>query len=292
MPRLPRTRSGRRDARAVLAGSASAAVAEVAAPRAAPADPTAAAFFDVDNTIMVGASIYHFARGLAARKLFTWRDLTSFAWHQVKFRIRGRESAGDISTARDTALAFVAGRRVQDIIDYGEQIYDDVMAERIWPGTHALAQRHLDAGQRVWLVTATPVELAALIARRLGLTGALGTVAEARDGTYTGRLVGEILHGSAKAEAVRALAEREGLDLARCTAYSDSLNDLPMLNLVGHAVAVNPDPGLRAEARRRGWEIRDFRTGRKAVRIGAPTALVLGALAGAAASVTLRRRRR
>ena len=244
----------------------------MAAPRAAPVDPTAAAFFDVDNTIMVGASIYHFARGLAARKLFTWRDLSAFAWHQLKFRVRGRESVGDISTARDTALAFVAGMRVEDIVEYGEQIYDEVMAERIWPGTHALAQRHLDAGQRVWLVTATPVELATLIARRLGLTGALGTVAEARDGTYTGRLVGEILHGPAKAEAVRALAEREGLDLSRCTAYSDSLNDLPMLSLVGRAVAVNPDPGLRAEARRRGWEIRDFRTARKAARIGVPSA--------------------
>ncbi|HEX5496755.1 MAG TPA: HAD-IB family hydrolase [Mycobacteriales bacterium] len=262
-------------------------------PRAAPDDPTGAAFFDVDNTVMVGSSIYHFARGLAARKLFTWRDLTAFAWHEVKFRIRGRESVGDMSTVRDTALAFVAGRKVEDIVSHGEQIYDDVLAERIWPGTHALAQHHLDAGQRVWLVTATPVELATLIARRLGLTGALGTVAEVDAGMYTGRLVGEILHGPAKAEAVRALADREGLDLARCTAYSDSLNDLPMLGMVGRAVAVNPDPGLRAEARRRGWEIRDFRTGRRAVRIGVPTALGLGALGGAAAAgAALRRRRR
>ena len=93
---------------------------------------------------------------------------------------------------------------------------------------------HLDAGQQVWLVTATPYELAATIARRLGLTGALGTVAESVDGVFTGRLVGDILHGAGKAHAVRSLAIREGLNLRRCTAYSDSFNDVPMLSLVGH----------------------------------------------------------
>ena len=103
------------------------------------------------------------------------------------------------------------------------------MAHRIWPGTRALAQLHLDQGQRVWLVTAAPIEIAQIIARRLGLTGAMGTVAEHVDGVYTGRLVGDMLHGPAKAEAVKALAAREGLDLARCSAYSDSFNDLPML---------------------------------------------------------------
>jgi len=145
----------------------------------------------------------------------------------------------------------------------------------------------------VWLVTATPVELASIIARRLGLTGALGTVAEVKDGRYTGRLVGEMMHGEAKAEAVRALAEREGLDLSRCTAYSDSANDLPMLSLTGTAVAVNPDTELRAVARSRGWTIRDFRTGRKAAKIGLPTlgaAAVSGAAVGGA--IALRRRNR
>ena len=72
------------------------------------------------------------------------------------------------------------------------------MASRIWPGTRALAQLHLDHGQRVWLVTAAPVEIATIIANRLGLTGALGTVAEHVNGVYTGRLVGEMLHGAAE----------------------------------------------------------------------------------------------
>ena len=174
----------------------------------------------------------------------------------------------------------------------GEEIYDELMADRIWAGTRALAQMHLDAGQRVWLVTATPVELAAIIARRLGLTGALGTVAESVDGVYTGRLVGEILHGSAKAHAVRALAASEGLNLRRCTAYSDSVNDVPMLSAVGIAVAVNPDSELRDIAKARGWQIPcDFRTGRKAAKIGVPSVLGAGALAGAvAAGVAYRRR--
>jgi phosphoserine phosphatase len=145
----------------------------------------------------------------------------------------------------------------------------------------------------VWLVTATPVELAQIIAHRLGLTGALGTVAEVVDGCYTGRLVGEMMHGEAKAEAVRALADREGLDLERCTAYSDSSNDLPMLTLVGTAVAVNPDTELRAVARSRDWQVHDFRTGRKAAKIGVPTvaaAALSGGLVGGA--VALRRRER
>jgi HAD superfamily hydrolase (TIGR01490 family) len=301
VPRLPfRGRSARisrhvpdDETRAHLAGAASAAAAEVEVPAAVQPDRAGAAFFDVDNTMMMGASLFWFARGLAARKYFTTRDLARFVWQQAKFRIAGNESADDMHTIRENALAFVAGREVAEIVQAGEEIYDELMADRIWSGTRVLAQRHLDAGQRVWLVTATPVELARIIARRLGLTGALGTVAEVVDGRYTGRLVGELMHGEAKAEAVRALAEREGLDLTRCTAYSDSANDLPMLTLCGTAVAVNPDTELRAVARSRGWTIRDFRTGRKAAKIGVPTvaaAAVGGGLVGGA--IALRRNNR
>ena len=106
------------------------------------------------------------------------------------------------------------------------------------------------------------------------------------------RLVGEILHGPGKAHAVRSLAIREGLNLKRCTAYSDSYNDVPMLSLVGTAVAINPDARLRALARERGWEIRDFRTARKAARIGVPSALALGAAGGALAALASRRQSR
>ena len=284
------------------AAAASAAVAAVAAatlpdledsavtPVPVP-DPTAAAFFDVDNTIMVGASIFHFAKGLASRRFFTWRDLVSFGYHQVRFRVGGKETGSGMQLAQEAALAFVAGKRVDDIVALCEEIYDELMTERIWRGTLALAQAHIADGQRVWLVTATPVELAQIIARRLELTGALGTVAEVHDGVYTGRLVGEPLHGEAKAAAVLALAAAEELDLDHCAAYSDSVNDLPMLGVVGHPVAINPDSALRMVARSRGWEIRDFRTGRKAAKIGVPTALGLGAAAGGVATgLALRRR--
>ena len=274
----------------VLAGWAA---AELEAALAVTADPSAAAFFDVDNTMMQGASIYWFARGLAARKYFTTGDLARFAWSQLKFRLLATEQRGDMTQAKAAALAFVKGWQVDDLQRLSEEIFDELMAERIWSGTRALAQLHLDAGQRVWLVTAAPVELGRVIADRLGLTGALGTIAEVEGERYTGRLVGDLLHGPAKAEAITALADGEGLDLSRCTAYSDSANDLPMLSLVGHAVAVNPDAGLRREARQRNWEVRDFRTGRKAAKVAVPAtlgaSLILGGVLVAAA---IRRRSR
>ncbi|HEY3008263.1 MAG TPA: HAD-IB family hydrolase [Micromonosporaceae bacterium] len=268
------------------------AAAELEDALAVPEDPTAAAFFDVDNTLMQGSSLYWFARGMAARKYFTPADLARFAWQQLRFRIMATERAGDMSQTRELALAFVEGWRVSDMERLSREIFDELMADRIWPGTRALAHLHLAAGQRVWLVTAAPVELGQVIAERLGLTGAIGTVAEVRDGVYTGRLVGDLMHGTAKADTIRQLADVEGLELDRCTAYSDSVNDVPMLSAVGHAVAVNPDSALRREARERGWEVRDFRTGRKAAKVAVPTALAAGALVGAvSAGVALNRRR-
>ena len=193
--------------RSVLAGEAAAAAAEVEIALQTPPDATAAAFFDVDNTMMQGASIFHLARGLHRRKFFTTKDIAKAAWQQAYFRLIGVEDPGHVAEARSSALTFIAGHSVEDLERIVEEIFDEAMAHRIWPGTRALAQMHLDQGQRVWLVTAAPVEVARIIAGRLGLTGALGTVAEERDGVYTGELVGDMLHGQAKAEAVRSLAE-------------------------------------------------------------------------------------
>ncbi|MEV4439988.1 HAD-IB family hydrolase [Streptomyces sp. NPDC049577] len=304
---LPRRRSA--TARSVLAGEAAAEAARKSAqenedaldapgPPAEPdfpvvGDEKAAAFFDLDNTIMQGAAIYHFGRGLYKRQFFGKRELARFAWQQTWFRLAGIEDPEHMQEARDSVLSIVKGHRVSELMTIGEDIYDEYMAERIWPGTRALAQAHLDAGQKVWLVTAAPVETATIIARRLGLTGALGTVAESVGGIYTGKLVGELLHGPAKAEAVRALAAAEGLELSRCAAYSDSANDIPMLSIVGYPYAVNPDSRLRKHAREQGWRLRDYRTGRKAAKIGIPAAAGLGALAGgAAAAAAIQRRRR
>jgi HAD superfamily hydrolase (TIGR01490 family) len=277
--------------RSRLAGEAAAAAAEVESSLSVATDLAAAAFFDVDNTVMQGASIYHLAKGLHRRNFFTTRDILGAAWKQAYFRVVGAEDPEHVAEARAAALAFIAGHTVAELESLGEEIFDEAMAHRIWPGTRALAQLHLDQGQRVWLVTAAPIEIAAIIARRLGLTGALGTVAEHVDGVYTGHLVGDMLHGPAKGEAISALAEREGLDLARCSAYSDSYNDLPMLSLVGDPCAINPDAKLRAHARAAGWHIRDYRTGRRAARVGMFGAAVAGAAVGSLAATAAIRRR-
>jgi len=270
-----------------VAGEAAAAAAEVTPRAFVEPDLTGAAFFDVDNTVMRGASIFHLARGLAKRKFFTVREVGDFAWKQAKFVVNGSEDLEDMASATEAGLAFVQGKRVDDVVSLGEEIFDELMARKLWPGTLALAQGHLDRGQRVWLVTATPVELASIIAERLGLTGALGTVSEIEHGVYTGQLVGAPLHGKAKAEAVRALAEREGLDLVRCTAYSDSANDVPMLSIVGRAVAVNPDGALRKHARAVGWEIHDYRRSRMNRRYYVPGMVAVAAAAGVGVGVGL-----
>ena len=193
-----------------MAGEAAAAAAEVESALLTPSDLSAAAFFDVDNTVMQGASIFHLARGLHRRKFFTTREIAGAAWKQAYFRIVGVEDPEHVAEARNSALSFIAGHTVAELEEMGEEIFDEGMAHRIWPGTRALAQLHLDEGKRVWLVTAAPIEIASIIARRLGLTGALGTVAEHVDGVYTGQLVGDLLHGPAKAEAITALATARG----------------------------------------------------------------------------------
>lgn len=258
-----------------------------------PDDPRAAAFFDCDNTILRGAAIFYLGIGLYRRRFFSRRDVARFAWQQAWFRLYGSEDPAHIADVQDRALGLVAGKRTAELEAICEEIFEDVITRKIWPGTRALVQMHLDAGQRTWLVTAAPQEVARIIARQLGMTGALGTVAETVDGEYTGRLVGGLLHGQAKAAAVQALARRENLDLSRCAAFSDSANDIPMLALVGHPYVINPDAALRRHARAMGWRVRDFRTGRKAARIGVPAAAGLGVVAGATATaIAMRRRRR
>jgi HAD superfamily hydrolase (TIGR01490 family) len=250
----------------------------------------AAAFFDLDNTVLRGASIFYLARGLWQRDFFTLRDVAAMLWKQVRFALLG-ESLKHVDAIREQALGFVAGHSVAEINAIGEEVYEELMAGRLWPGTLALTRQHLEQGQQVWLVTATPVEVAEVIAARLGLSGALGSIAEQVDGVYTGRMLGELLHGPEKALAVRALAQEHGLDLSACSAYSDSANDIPMLSLVGDPCAINPDARLRDHAHRHGWRIRDYRTGRKVAKHSLQ-ALAATALTGALGAAGARRRRR
>ena len=178
-----------------------------------------------------------------------------------------------------------------ELVALGEDLRRGYIADKIWAGTRALTQRHLDAGQQVWLVTATPVELAQTIADRLGLTGALGTVAESEDGIFTGRLVGDVLHGLGKAHAVRSLAIREGLNLQRCTAYSRLAQRRPDALARRHRRRYQPRFGPQRHREGARVESYDFRVARKAAKYGVPTAIALGALGGGAAAAVRRGRR-
>jgi HAD superfamily hydrolase (TIGR01490 family) len=247
-------------------------------------DPTAAAFFDLDNTLVQGASLFYLAKGLYRRGFFPPRVILKGLWLHAYFRMVGREKPGHIQDVRSVTLGFIDGHTVTELTEIATEVYEESIAGRIWPGTRALAQLHLDVGQQVWLVTAAPVEVAGIIAARLGLTGAVGTTAEHIEGVYTGRLKGGLLHGAAKADAVHALAREHGFDLAHCFAYSDSYNDLPMLSLVGHPCAINPDGRLLAYAEEQDWQIQDYRSGRKAARVGLFGAGAAGATVGAVAT--------
>lgn len=264
----------------------SAATVGIAALDPGNAGPGAAAFFDIDNTIIKGSSFGALAKGMADRDYFTTSEIVEFTWKQLKYVVSGKENMDDIAQATENGLAFVKGRSPQDIRDLASEVFDERMVKRLWAGSVELAEAHQAMGHEVWLISATPIEVAEVIAQRMGLSGGLGTVAEVVDGSYTGRLAGPPLHGPAKVAQVRRLAEEHVLDLARCAAYSDSSNDIPMLTLVGFPVAVNPDGRLRAYARDQGWPIRDYRIrGNEAVRKGVPAAAAGAAAIGVAVGV-------
>lgn len=238
--------------------------------------PRTAAFFDVDNTIIRGASAYHLAMALHRRGFFGLRDILFFARHSLAYAVQG-EDLRRIASLRARALRIASGLSVADVITIGEDVYDEVLDSRVYPGARALIRRHLEAGHEVWLVTAIPTEIAELIGRRLGTTGALGTRTETVDGYYTGSLTGDLLHGAGKAVAVRRLAVERGIDLAASYAYGDSFNDVPLLDAVGHPSAINPEPRLRLHATRAGWPVRDFRRRRSVdLRRGARSAGMAG----------------
>ncbi|OFT75454.1 phosphoserine phosphatase [Corynebacterium sp. HMSC30G07] len=255
-----------------------------------PQDPGAAAFFDIDNTLIQGSSLILLGQQLAKRRYITLREIFPALVKQVKYRVSGSENADDIASGREQALGLVKGKSVAELKELCAEIVDRHMLTKAYQSTVELGAMHLAAGQQVWLVSATPVQIGQALAERLGFTGALGTVAEEEDGVFTGRLVGDILHGPGKQHAVAALAALQQLDLERCTAYSDSINDLPMLEMVGAAVAINPDHQLRHHAKQRGWEIRDYRSMRRLIRSYAIPAVAVAGVVGAAVKVARRRK--
>jgi HAD superfamily hydrolase (TIGR01490 family) len=216
--------------------------------------PRAIAFFDVDNTLLRGASLYHVGVGAWRMRFISLADILSFGWNQTRFLAVGEDGI-NIARLRLRAMDMITGHTRTELITLSHDIFDSRLIHRLWPETVAVAHAHLDAGREVWLVTATAQEVADVIAERLELTGALGTKLATVDGIFTGQLVDGICHGERKAVVARGIAEARDIDLAHCWAYSDSHNDIPLLELVGNPVAVNPDTTLRRYAVARGWPI-------------------------------------
>jgi HAD superfamily hydrolase (TIGR01490 family) len=220
---------------------------------------TRIAFFDVDNTLTRGSTLYFLGRGMYNRGFFTKRDISAWVLANIRFRMTGTEKSEVIERFQKAATDFIGGLKVDEIRAIGEEIYNEFVSPSLWGGTMALAKKHLDLGDEVWLVTASPQDFAELIADKLGFTGALGTRAETKDGKYTGNLIGNLLHGKEKARAVLDLVNSRNIEIKDCFAYSDSHNDLPLLESVGHPNAINPDAKLRIISFSSGWPVHDFR---------------------------------
>jgi len=249
--------------------------------------PNRVAFFDVDNTLIRGSTLYFLGKGMYKRGYFTKADISRFVLANLRFRLTGKEKKEEIKRFQDAATDFIGGHNVLEIHNIGQEIYDEYVSPACWQGTINIAQKHLSAGEEVWLVTAAPEDMAVLIAKNLGFTGALGSKAEIHDGKYTGQMLGNLLHGKEKAVAIAVLAKEKGFDLAECYAYSDSHNDFPLLEAVGHPSAINPDAILSLRALAEGWPIHDFRRARFIFKLIGPAVSRL-----AAAGIWLAPRRR
>ena len=248
-------------------------------------DEPGAAFFDLDRTLMAGSSAFQFGRAAYRAGLVNRRVLARDAWENILFRLRGSTDAGtDALRARIGEL--LTGVRVRDL----QRLAPDVLAgvlPRLYPQMLELAYRHQDAGRPIIICTAASQEMADLMAVVLTFDGAVGSVSEVVDGQYTGRPGGPFTYREGKAQAIRELAEREGIDLAASWGYSDSESDLPMLRAVGHPVAVNPDGTLARVAKEEGWEILRFERLHRRLRFAG--ALVGAAALGGAGSLVARR---
>jgi HAD superfamily hydrolase (TIGR01490 family) len=222
-------------------------------------DTPIVAFFDVDNTLLRGASMFHMAKAARRKHIIKAREIIKFGWHQATFVFIG-ENNRQLGSIKDRAVQIIGGHTEAELRDIADEIFERDIKNRLWPETVGLTQEHLAKGHQVWLISATPRIVGTVIAERLGLTGALGTeFVTLEDGVFEGSFDGDVLHGEAKAVAARALATRLGASLDDCWAYSDSRNDIPLLSLVGHRVVVNPDSRLAKHARALGWPILELK---------------------------------
>ena len=228
----------------------------------------AAAFFDLDRTLISGASAFPLGieawrQGLASRV-----DIAKWAVAALSFKLLGDKDQSASHDIKADFLATIAGSPVSAIEGVGSAVLPR-LAARVRPESRKLISMHHEQGRDTWIVSASPHQLVDPLAASLGMTGAVGTEAEIVDGHYTGQLAGPFVYGEGKATVLEKLSSDRGYDLERCYAYSDSISDLPMMELVGHPVAVNPDSELERVAHERGWPIVIFaRKTKRAIALG------------------------
>jgi HAD superfamily hydrolase (TIGR01490 family) len=237
------------------------------------------AFFDLDRTLIAGSSAFQFGRAAFKAGLLDRKQLARDAWENVLFRLKGStdERTAKLKQRMGEALA---GVRVRDMQRLAPEVLAGVLP-RLYPQMLQIAYEHQDAGRPIIICTAAAQEMAELMAIVLTFDGAIGSVSEIADGAYTGREGGHFTYREGKAAAMREFAEAEGIDLAKSYAYTDSESDLPMLRLVGHPVAVNPDAELTRIARAEGWDMLRFDRLYRRLRVAgaASAAVAVGGLA-------------
>lgn len=216
----------------------------------------AAAFFDLDRTLLRRSSALALAGSFRERGLIGRGQLAKAAAWQLLFAARGA-SAEVVRKASEDGMMILKGFRVDELRSLVADAMEPVLKPLVYSEPLELARRHRERSEPVYIVSATLQEIVEELARELGFDGALGSTCEIVDGVYTGRSL-RPCHGESKAAALRELAAREGIDLDRSIAYSDSHTDLPFLEAVGRPVAVNPDRELRRVAEERGWPVLEF----------------------------------
>lgn len=215
------------------------------------ASARAAAFFDLDRTLIPGSANFALARAAFRTGMVPPLDLAKDAANAVVFVLRGASDARS-EALRDRILHAVAGHHVDELAALGDRIVPGLVGS-VFPEAQAELDRHAAAGRDRVLVSASPIEVVQRLADALGLEGAVGTRAEVVGGRYTGRLSAPFCYGPAKPAEVQRLADRHGYQLSRSYAYSDSISDEPFLRCVGVPVAFNPDDELRMLAADEGW---------------------------------------
>jgi len=216
---------------------------------------TQAAFFDLDNTLIDGSSVYYFIKGMIKHGEITKRNLARIAYDQYRFQRKKTESENAISHATKKLLEFAKDKPQKHLVELCQKIVDDFLPRVLIPTMRSKIEEHKALGHDTWIITASPIEIARIVASELKMTGAFGSAGEVIKGKYSGNLPEGAMHGMRKAETIHELAQVKGYDLSSSFAYSDSVNDLPLLVSVGNPHIVNPNKELTIIANKNKWPI-------------------------------------